>query len=83
MAGSRTPPVEEAIEHGKNGLLVDFFDVAALAETVVDCLAHPTRHEQLRRMARQSALDRYDLATVCLPRQVRLVEQLARDGVER
>ena len=83
VVGSRTPPVEEAIEHGKNGLLVDFFDVAALAETVVDCLAHPTRHEQLRRMARQSALDRYDLATVCLPRQVQLVEQLARDGVER
>jgi glycosyltransferase involved in cell wall biosynthesis len=83
VVGSRTPPVEEAIAHGRNGLLVDFFDVAALAETVVDCLARPAHHAQLRKMARQTALDRYDLASVCLPQQVRLVEQLAQDAVER
>jgi glycosyltransferase involved in cell wall biosynthesis len=83
VVGSATPPVAEAIEHGKNGLLVDFFDTAALAETVVECLAHPAPHAHLRKAARETALERHDLASVCLPRQVRLVEQLAQDGVAR
>lgn len=76
VVGSRTPPVEEAIEHGRNGLLVDFFDTAALAGTVVDCLAHPARFAALRTRARTTAIARYDLATVCLPQQVRLVNRL-------
>lgn len=76
VVGSRTPPVEEAIEHDRNGLLVDFFDTAALAGTVAECLAQPGRYAPLRAQARASAVERYDLATVCLPRQVRLVERL-------
>jgi glycosyltransferase involved in cell wall biosynthesis len=80
IVGSATPPVEEVIEHGKNGLLVDFFDVAALAETVVDALARPEHYAPLRAVARTSAMECYDLATTCLPRQVRLVEELA-EGV--
>jgi len=76
VVGSRTPPVEEAIEHGANGLLVDFFDTAALAQTVVQCLAQPDRYAPLRAQARASAVARYDLTTVCLPRQVQLVERL-------
>ena len=80
VVGSRTAPVEEAIEHGKNGLLVDFFDADALAKSVVDCLAHPARYSALRAAARQSALERYDLARVCLPQQVELLMQLARQG---
>ena len=76
VVGSRTPPVQEAIEHGRNGLLVDFFDTAALAETVAVCLAQRERFAGLRAQARASAVERYDLASVCLPRQVRLVETL-------
>ncbi len=76
VVGSRTPPVEEAIEHGRNGLLVDFFDTAALAGTVVQSLAQPARYTPLRAQARASAVERYDLATVCLPRQAQLVERL-------
>ena len=77
VVGSRTPPVEEAIEHQTNGLLVDFFDRRALADTVVECLADSTRFAPLRAAARETALARYDLASVCLPQQVRLIEQLA------
>jgi glycosyltransferase involved in cell wall biosynthesis len=77
VVGSRTPPVEEVIEHRKNGLLVDFFDVAALAETVVDGLARPEQYAPLRAVARQTALKRYDLASVCLPQQLALIERLA------
>jgi glycosyltransferase involved in cell wall biosynthesis len=83
VVGSRTAPVEEAIAHAKNGLLVDFFDVAALANTVCEALERPQDFAPLRVAARKSALNRYDLARVCLPQQVRLVEGLARgDSLE-
>jgi glycosyltransferase involved in cell wall biosynthesis len=78
VVGSRTPPVEEVIRHGENGLLVDFFDAAALAATVSDCLANRGRYSALRTQARATAVERYDLASVCLPQQMKLVERLAR-----
>jgi glycosyltransferase involved in cell wall biosynthesis len=76
VVGSRTPPVEEAIRHGENGLLVDFFDRDGLADAVVECLADAGRCAPLRAKARATAIERYDLATVCLPQQVRLVTEL-------
>ena len=77
LVGSATPPVKEAIEHQKNGLLVDFFDVDALANTVVGCLARPQQYASLRAAARQTTVERYDLTTVCLPEQVKLVETVS------
>jgi glycosyltransferase involved in cell wall biosynthesis len=77
VVASATPPVEEVIVHEKNGLLVNFFDADALAARVVDCLAAPPRYAHLRAAARRTALERYDLATVCLPEQVKLVKELA------
>ena len=44
VIGSRTPPVEEVITHGRNGILCDFFDVDGFADAVVDALAHPDRY---------------------------------------
>ena len=73
VVGSATPPVQEVISHGENGLLVDFFDTGALAATVVDCLAQPARHAPLRAAARHTVQTRYDLATICLPQQLRLI----------
>ena len=75
VVGSATPPVQEVIEHDKNGLLVDFFDVDALADTVADCLARPVHYAHLRTAARQTVVTRYDLNTVCLPAQMRFVER--------
>ncbi|MCE3270247.1 MAG: glycosyl transferase, group 1 [Ramlibacter sp.] len=68
LVGSRTAPVEEVIEDGRNGLLVDFFDPTAMARRVADVLARPEAHQALRTQARQTVLERYDLKTVCLPR---------------
>lgn len=77
VVGSATPPVREAIEHEKNGLLVDFFDTAGLADTVIDVLSHREKYQKLATAARATAVERYDLATVCLPQQMQLIERLA------
>lgn len=80
VIGSRTRPVEEVIEDGVNGWLTDFFDVAALSERVCDALDAGEALAQVRAAARQTVVDRYDLARVCLPRQIGLIESLARQG---
>ena len=83
VVGSATAPVEEVIDDQKNGLLVNFADVDALTDTVVDCLARPKSHAPLRAAARRTVIERYDLATICLPQQVKLIEALALKGKPR
>ena len=80
VVGSKTPPVEEFIQHDYNGLLVDFFDYRAIAQTVIDVLSQPEKFKHIRDQARQSIIDQYDLRTHCLPKQVSIVEQLARSS---
>jgi len=80
VVGSDTAPVREVIEHERNGLLVDFFDRDALVATVCDVLEHPSRHAALREAARRTVVERYDLDTVCLPRQIALVQSLGPDA---
>ncbi|HEY5801560.1 MAG TPA: glycosyltransferase family 4 protein [Burkholderiaceae bacterium] len=77
VIGSRTAPVEEAIRHGDNGLLVDFFDASELAETVIEVLAEPEKYRAMRARARADVIEKYDLKTVCLPRHIALAEALA------
>lgn len=74
VIGSRTPPVQELIEDGVNGRLVDFFDVDGWSKLVTKALARPERFMDLRRAARDTIVRNYDLATVCLPRMVDWVE---------
>lgn len=83
VVGSATPPVQEVIADGVNGLLVDFFDTAALAERIAEALAAPERMARLRAAARRTAVERFDLETVCLPQMLRLVEGLAAGGGRR
>ncbi len=74
VVGSRTPPVVEVLKDGVNGRLVDFFDVKGWSTTLADALAEPQRFDPLRKAARQTILDNYDLKTKCLPDMVALVE---------
>ena len=74
VVGSRTSPVEEMISDGVNGRLVDFFDVAAWSETLIDTLAHPEKYEHLQAAARRTIVETYDLRKHCLPRLVEFVE---------
>lgn len=76
VVGSKTPPVEEFITHGKTGLLVDFFDTAALSNQVCEVLAHPEAYRSMALAAREHVIANYDLNTVCLPQQMALIEGL-------
>lgn len=73
VVGSRTPPVLEVLTHGINGWLVDFFDSQAMAATIAGVLANPDQHQELRKQARQTIIDRYDLKNVCLPQMLALL----------
>ena len=77
VIGAQVPPVAEAIDDGLNGSLVDFFDVPAWSRALTKALADPAQFDPLRHAARQTALDRYDLKTVCLPKMVQYVEGFA------
>jgi glycosyltransferase involved in cell wall biosynthesis len=74
VVGSKTSPVEELIEHGKTGLLVDFFDVDAWAEQLIEVLRAPQDYAHLRQAARQHIVDTYDLRSQCLPQLMNFVE---------
>jgi glycosyltransferase involved in cell wall biosynthesis len=76
VIGSATPPVQDVIEDGRNGLLVDFFDHQALAALIARVLADPTAYVGLRKAARQTVVEGFDLRRVCLPRQLALADRL-------
>tara|TARA_B100000287_G_scaffold347646_1_gene335556 strand:+ start:2344 stop:3612 length:1269 start_codon:yes stop_codon:yes gene_type:complete len=76
VIGSSTEPVKELIKHNKNGLLVDFFDIEGLSKTVNTVLSNPKKYDQLKKKARETILKNYDLDTICLPNQLKLIESL-------
>jgi glycosyltransferase involved in cell wall biosynthesis len=76
VVGSATAPVTEVIRDGENGLLVDFFSSEDLVNAVCAVLEHPDRMLEIRQRARRTIVERFDLATVCLPRQIELIETL-------
>lgn len=78
VIGSNTAPVAEVIQDGVNGKLVDFFDVAGWSAALSDALARPEAYDAMRKAARQMVRDRYDLRSVCLPKQVALLTRLSR-----
>ncbi|HPD92785.1 MAG: glycosyltransferase [Rhodobacter sp.] len=77
VVGSRTAPVEELIRDGVTGRLVDFFDTAEIAETLIDGLADPVASDPLRAAARALIVENYDLKRLCLPRLIGFVEGVA------
>jgi glycosyltransferase involved in cell wall biosynthesis len=76
VIGSATPPVQEVIRDRENGLLVDFFSAAQIAERIDEVLDHPDRMAALRAAARRTIVERYDLKRVCLPQFSELINRL-------
>jgi glycosyltransferase involved in cell wall biosynthesis len=82
VVGSRTPPVEEVIRDGENGLLVDFFSPEQIAAQVDRALSSQEELSLMREKARQTVVERYDLRRVCLPAQLELVANLQRQRAD-
>lgn len=76
VIGSATPPVEEVIRHNENGLLTDFFDVEQLVALADKVLSSPERYTPLRKAARRSVVENFELRA-CLAKQTALLHDLA------
>ena len=76
VIGSDTEPVREVINNNKNGFLVDFHDPKNLAKKVIEVLDNKDEFDTIRSNARKSVIKNYDLNTICLPKQIELVESL-------
>lgn len=77
IVASDTQPLREAIHHDETGRLVDFFDSDGLTDQVCALLEDPQARERLGANARAFAIAHYDLKTVCLPKQLQWVSELA------
>lgn len=75
VAGSATPPVQEVLRHGRNGLLVDFWNEDDLVRQMTEALSRPCTFAAIRDAARQTIIRRYALAD-CLARQRTIMENL-------
>lgn len=78
LVASATPPVQEVLADGENGLLFDFFSPPNLVDQVVRALEYPTATARRRDAARATVVERYDLVTRCLPAQLDLIGGLMR-----
>lgn len=76
VVGSATPPVQEVICDGDNGLTVPFFDVDKLVDTVTAVLAGNVNGHSLRQRARSTIMDRYALERI-IPHQLAMMQAVA------
>jgi len=75
LVASDTEPVREMMTDGVNGLLVDFFDVNAIADKVGEALSRQSEFSGLRAAARQTMVDKYSVRQL-LPQQVAFLDQV-------
>ena len=77
VVGSATAPVQEVIQHGHNGLLVDFFSPGDLAAAVAELLGHRDQASRLGAAARELVVRHYRLEA-CMSDQLALMQLVAR-----
>jgi glycosyltransferase involved in cell wall biosynthesis len=80
VVGSATAPVQEVIEHGRNGLLVDFFSPGALASAIAELLSNRPLAQRLGQAARETVLKDFQLAS-CVQRQLALMNLVATGAI--
>jgi len=78
VLASGTPPVQEMIEHGRNGLLAEFFDIDGFVEQALAVLDAPQVFAHLGQAASETIRARYSLE-VC----DKLHLQLYEDALDR
>ena len=80
VVGSATAPVQEVIEHGRNGLLVDFFSPSDLASAIAELLHDRPLAQRLGEAARTTVLQHFNLAS-CVQRQLALMDLVASGAI--
>ncbi len=73
IVASDTAPVTEVIEDNVNGLLVNFFDPQQICDRAIEALDNPEKMATIRTKARESILERYDLAKL-LPQHLQWIK---------
>ena len=76
VLGSATPPVQEMIIDGVNGLLADFFDVEQIAAKGLAVLRDPQAHRPLGHAAERMIVERYGVEAT-LPKMVELYREVS------
>lgn len=76
VLGSNTAPVRDAIRHGENGVLIDFFEVAALSRAMIDAVRNPQDYAAMRRKARETALVEFDRETRGVPGWLAMIDEV-------
>jgi glycosyltransferase involved in cell wall biosynthesis len=74
VLASNTAPVREMIEHEKNGLLAEFYDVGGFADKACAVLDAPADYRHLGEAAVDRIRQKYSLE-VCLPQMLALYEE--------
>lgn len=72
LVASATPPVEEVVVEGENGLLANFRSPEHIAMRVEELLENPELAQRLGKGARETILEKYELKK-CLQQQVNLM----------
>ena len=72
LIASKTPPVEEVVIDGENGLLANFRSPAHIAMRVEEVLDNKSLADSLSLKARQTIIDEYEIND-CLRKQVNLI----------
>jgi len=60
LLASDTDPVKELIKDGENGVLVDFYNVQAIARAIIRALEDPAKYAPVRAAARQTIINHYN-----------------------
>lgn len=77
IIASNTKPVLEVIENNKNGLIVDFPNVADLVEKIEYALDNKKEMEAIRANARQTIIEDFALKEM-LPKQIEYIKSIVR-----
>jgi glycosyltransferase involved in cell wall biosynthesis len=80
VLASNTPPVQEMIQDGENGLLADFFSPEEFARRALDVLREPAKYQPLRSAAERLIEKEYSLDAI-MPRMMAMyAEAVRRNG---
>jgi glycosyltransferase involved in cell wall biosynthesis len=80
IIGSDTGPLRDAVTDGVDGRLLDFFDVQALSQALIDACRNPKNYQKMRKAARRTVIEKFDRARVCLPAWLDLIDKVMADG---